>query len=87
MCNCIKELKNRLMNELPKLNPSYSALKITSVSLENEALIFGKTSQLQLSIPVTLHHEPVGRKTKTAINIMSKFCSICGEAYDESEVK
>lgn len=83
MCNCLKELSERISEELPKKNASFANMKIKSVSFENEALIFDSKSPTQLSYPVTITHEPIGRKTKTTINFTGKYCPFCGKAYEQ----
>lgn len=78
-CNCLKNLAEKIATELPQKNKEYANLNITHVSFDNEALIFDSKSPTQLSYPVTITHDPIGRKKKTEINIMGEFCPFCGE--------
>lgn len=86
-CNCLENVKDRIKNELPSKNPDYANLDITKVYSENEAWLFPKSGGMTtgLSIPFIAEHKPVGRKVKTTINMVAKYCPFCGEKYEDEE--
>lgn len=81
MCNCINEIRNRIKTELPEKNPEYSKLNIIDVSCDNLGLLLDSPAHSVLSIPFTIEHEPVGRKKKTTLNMIAKYCPFCGQPY------
>ena len=82
MCNCLKDITERIQNDLPSKTAAYANMKIKSVSFDNVGIIFDSKQSTQMTYPVTIIHEPIGRKTKTTINFTGKYCPFCGIAYD-----
>ena len=83
-CNCVSEIKDRLAKELPMKNAEYANLKIDSVSMDGECFIYSGNKLIDsLSMPITIKHQPVGRKTKTTTNILFSYCPFCGVSYAE----
>ncbi|WP_138751145.1 hypothetical protein [Paenibacillus sinopodophylli] len=85
-CNCLSEIKARLKDELPKQD-QYAKLKIISVDFSNAAFLMnGNRIESTLSTPITITHEPIGRKKSTNINMTISYCPFCGKsAKEESE--
>lgn len=84
MCNCIKEVQEQLKNNL-HLSPNHANLNVKSLSLDNVAIMFEGGTQITGS--ATIAHEPVGRKTKTILNICYKYCPFCGKKYETEEAE
>lgn len=84
-CNCLETVKDKIQNEMPKKNAEYANLAISKVYSENEAWLFKKDGGMTtgLSIPFIAEHKPIGRKTKTTINMVATYCPFCGQKYDE----
>ena len=83
MCDCIKEISNRLKNELPEKNSDYAKLVIIDASCDNTGWVFDSPAHQILSIPFTIEHEPVGRKKRTTVNMIAKYCPFCGQPYEK----
>lgn len=83
VCNCIREIKDRVKNEIVQLNTDYKDLEITKVECENEVWIFTDNNKMVsgLSIPFIAEHQPVRRKKKTTINMIATYCPFCGKLY------
>jgi hypothetical protein len=79
MCNCLDETIHRIKAELPEKNPSFASMKITGASFDNAGIVFDSPCSHQLTYPVTIKHEPIGRKKQTAISLLGSFCPFCGE--------
>ena len=82
MCDCLKEMKDKIKNEIPQKNKEYSKLEIESVGCDNEIIYMTGDSKCKLFIPFTIEHQKIGRKTKTTISMLAKFCPFCGVPYD-----
>lgn len=82
MCNCISDVQERFKSKITEV-PAYSNLKIKSVSLDNVAIMFSGGTQAAGSVTIT--HEPVGRKTKTTVNVCYRYCPFCGEKYEKED--
>ena len=79
MCNCIKEVEERLNIGINSV-PEYANLEEKSLSLDNIAIMFEGGTQMSGS--ATIMHKPVGRKQKTVLHICYKYCPFCGEKYE-----
>lgn len=79
-CDCLKKIEADLKEKLPKQDAEHAGMVIKDVSFDNKALIlFGEQSGgINLSIPLTVIHEPMGRKKKTTVSMMAKYCPFCG---------
>lgn len=84
MCNCLAETKEKLAAELNSI-PEYKNLKITEIHFCHETLILRKKSFVQLTYPVIISHEPIGRKKQTKLNMAGSYCPFCGEKYEKGE--
>jgi hypothetical protein len=80
MCNCLSETIQRVKSELPEKNRTFANLNITNASFDNECIIFESGVPTQLCYPITIKHDPIGRKKQTTINMLGSFCPFCGEA-------
>lgn len=81
MCDCIKEIQDNIKNDITK-NEKYSKLEIKSVECGNTACIIEENKLVaRLAILFTVHHQQIGRKKNTTINMVAKYCPFCGKAY------
>lgn len=91
MCNCIKEIQEKIKNELSSKNADFRDKKITDVSIQNVAIVFDSRQSLQLSSPVKIEYVKTNKKgdtvhKKESINISYTYCPFCGRPYEEGEV-
>lgn len=84
MCNCIKEVEERLKTNIIKM-PEYANLKVENISLDNTAIMFSGGEEITGS--ATISHETIRRKTKTVINICYRYCPFCGVRYKLEETE
>lgn len=87
-CKCINEVKESLQKHYEaKINIE----KVTNVSLENTALMFGSgPATVELYSPVKIEYDYENRKgeikhKKEKVTMSYKYCPFCGESYSESE--
>lgn len=81
MCDCIKEIKLRMAVKLPKIE-EYKGMIIRDIECHGEAFITDTDPIYEcLSIPFTVYHEPIGRRKKTDMNMVAKYCPFCGKPY------
>ena len=84
-CDCISEIKERMLDMLPT-KAEYANMKITSIDFDGECFLYGENRMVSaLSIPVTIHHEPIGRKKQTKTNLTISYCPFCGEKQDKGD--
>jgi len=83
-CNCLEEIKERAKRELPIKGDTYKGMIIEKVEFIGEGFIDSDRSiEHTLSIPATLHHQPIGRKKKTEISFTISYCPFCGTPCKE----
>ena len=79
-CNCLNEIKERAIRELPIKSDSYKGMVIEKVEFDGEGFLYDDNTMLHtLSIPATLYHQPIGRKKKTEISFTISYCPFCGK--------
>lgn len=83
MCNCIKDLENKLREKLSgpedmgRLKPKGGTLK--SVMAKNIALMF-ESGTTALQIPFDADWElPNGKRKEISVNITADYCPFCGK--------
>ena len=77
-CDCIIVIKEKLREELPK-SPTYAAMKILSIDIEGEGFAYAGNKTVHVfSVPVTVTHEPIGRKKTTKTHLIVSYCPFCG---------
>ncbi|WP_443659917.1 hypothetical protein [Clostridium algidicarnis] len=85
MCNCIKEIEERIKRELPIKNDRYKDMKINKVTFEGVAMFAGGYEAYS---PVKLECEYTNKKGTKVIkrikeNFSHKYCPFCGQQYGE----
>lgn len=89
MCNCIKEIEDKVLTELVEKNPKYKNRKIIKANLDNVVIMFlpkGKAS-VQLYSPMKIEYEYLNKNQeakikKDTINMSCTFCPFCGQKYE-----
>jgi hypothetical protein len=89
-CNCLEEIKTKVMTELPLKNKKYEGRKITDFVFEHESIMFldqGKTD-IQLSTPAIIKYNQKNKKgemvnKKETVNFSFHYCPFCGKEYDK----
>lgn len=82
MCNCINEIVENIKNKKGELSEvhKYERLKIEDVACDIEGW---SAEGATLLIPFTILHKPIGRKTRTTLNVSARFCPFCGKEINK----
>lgn len=90
MCNCLKEISERAIKELPQKNAEYANMNITKAAFEDETLMFleGGKCAVELTTPVRIEYEQKNKKgevksKKKIVNFSFHYCPFCGEKYEK----
>ena len=91
MCNCIIEIEERIKKELSSKNEEYKYKSITSVDIQNTAIMFDSKQSLQLCSPVVIEYDILNKKDvlihkKDKTNFTYHYCPFCGEKYENEKI-
>lgn len=78
MCDCIKNLEEKLTTRMLELNSGSEVVE--NVSMNNKSLD-SASGELKLFAPYTGRLRKAGRSTKIDDRLIFTYCPFCGEKY------
>ena len=81
MCNCIREVEERLLKNADKLNLP-TDMEIKRIRLGGVATMYQSGDQMSGVATVITEPYGKGKRTSKEINIAFRYCPFCGEKYD-----